>query len=53
MLAHIVGVPVEETALTLAPIVAATGGLAGMRLRRRSSVGRTRRRRARRIGEKA
>lgn len=33
MLAHIVGIPVEETALNFAPIAAATGGLAGLRLR--------------------
>jgi hypothetical protein len=35
MLAHIIGLPVEETALSLAPIAAATGGWAGLRLRRR------------------
>jgi hypothetical protein len=33
MLAHIVGIPVEETALNFVPIAAATGGLAGLRLR--------------------
>jgi hypothetical protein len=33
MLAHIVGIPVEETALSLAPIAAATGGVAGLKLR--------------------
>jgi hypothetical protein len=33
MLAHIVGIPVEETALNFAPIAAATGGLASLRLR--------------------
>lgn len=33
MLAHIVGIPVEETALSFAPIAAATSGLAGLRLR--------------------
>lgn len=33
MLAHIAGIPVEETALSLAPIAAATGGVAGMKLR--------------------
>ncbi|HXR32036.1 MAG TPA: hypothetical protein VN752_12970 [Solirubrobacterales bacterium] len=49
MLAHIVGVPVEETALTLAPIAAATGGLASSRLRRRSGYRRKGRRRAIRI----
>jgi hypothetical protein len=36
MLAHIVGIPVEETALSLAPIAALTGGAAGLRLRRRA-----------------
>jgi len=35
MLAHLVGFPVEETALSLAPIAAATGGVAGIRLRQR------------------
>lgn len=33
MFAHIVGIPVEETALNLAPIAAVTGGLAGLRMR--------------------
>ena len=46
MLAHIVGVPIEETALSLAPIAAATGGLAGSRLRRRHLVRRGPRRKA-------
>ncbi|MET0557595.1 MAG: hypothetical protein ABW065_02825 [Solirubrobacterales bacterium] len=45
MLAHIAGIPVEETALTLAPIAAATGGIAGLRLRERAK--RRARRRAR------
>jgi hypothetical protein len=35
MLAHIAGIPVEETALSLAPIAAATGGIAGLKLRDR------------------
>lgn len=35
MLAHIAGIPVEETALSLSPIVAATGGIAGLKLRER------------------
>ncbi len=35
MLAHLVGIPVEETALSLAPIAAATGGIAGIKLRAR------------------
>ena len=41
MLAHIAGIPVEETALSLAPIAAATGGVAGLKLRERA--GRARR----------
>ena len=36
MLAHIAGIPVEETALSLAPIAAATGGVAGLKLRERA-----------------
>jgi hypothetical protein len=44
MFAHIVGIPVEETALSLAPIAAATGGLAGMKLRERAVRRRARRR---------
>jgi hypothetical protein len=35
MLAHIAGVPVEEAALSLVPIAAATGGIAGLKLRER------------------
>ncbi len=35
MLAHIAGIPVEETALSFAPIAAAVGGVAGLKLRRR------------------
>ncbi|HEX6688686.1 MAG TPA: hypothetical protein VF085_08485 [Solirubrobacterales bacterium] len=34
MLAHIAGVPVEETALNMAPVAFAAAGLAGARLRR-------------------
>jgi predicted alpha/beta-hydrolase family hydrolase len=34
MLAHIAGIPVEETALSLAPVALAAAGLAGARLRR-------------------
>jgi hypothetical protein len=41
MLAHIAGIPVEETALSLAPIAAATGGVASLKLRERA--GRARR----------
>jgi hypothetical protein len=46
LLAHIVGFPVEETALSLAPLVAASGGIAGLKLRERVVRGRMRRRRA-------
>jgi hypothetical protein len=42
MLAHIIGIPVEETALSLAPIVAATGGIAGLKLRERAAQRRSR-----------
>jgi hypothetical protein len=35
MLAHIAGIPIEETALGLAPIAAATGGVAVLKLRSR------------------
>jgi hypothetical protein len=45
MLAHIAGMPIEETALSLAPIAVATGGVAGLKLRDR---GRRRPRRKRR-----
>ncbi len=44
MLAHLVGIPVEETALSLAPLAAATGGIAGIRLRERIARRRSRRR---------
>jgi len=43
--AHIAGIPVEETALSFAPFVAATGGIAGMKLRERMSKRRIRARR--------
>lgn len=36
MLAHIVGIPVEEAALSLVPIALASGGIAGLKLRERS-----------------
>jgi hypothetical protein len=32
--AHIAGIPIEETALSLAPVAAVTSGLAGAKLRR-------------------
>lgn len=44
MLAHLVGIPVEETALSLAPLAAATGGIAGIKLRDRIARRRSRRR---------
>lgn len=34
VLAHIAGLPIEETALNLAPVVFTAGGIAGVRLRR-------------------
>jgi hypothetical protein len=43
--AHIAGIPVEETALSFAPVIAATGGIAGVKLRARMSKRRIRRRR--------
>lgn len=46
MLAHIAGIPIEETALSLAPIAAATGGVAGLKLRERGRRRPRRRRRA-------
>jgi hypothetical protein len=30
--AHIAGMPIEETALSFAPIIAATGGIAGVKM---------------------
>ena len=45
MLAHIVGIPVEEAALSLAPIAAATGGIVGLKLHERSARRRPRKRR--------
>lgn len=45
MFAHIAGIPVEETALSLAPIAVATGGIAGVKLRQRAGRRRARRRR--------
>jgi hypothetical protein len=32
--AHIAGIPVEETALSFAPVILIAGGVAGARLRR-------------------
>ena len=45
MFAHIAGIPVEETALSLAPIVVATGGIASLKLRERTVRRRVRRQR--------
>jgi hypothetical protein len=46
MLAHIIGFPVEETALSLAPIAVAAGGIAGLKWRERATRRRSRRRRS-------
>jgi hypothetical protein len=35
MLAHIVGIPVEETALSFGPVIAAGGGILSWKLRER------------------
>jgi hypothetical protein len=35
ILAHIAGMPIEETALSLGPVLAAGGGLASLKLRER------------------
>jgi len=45
MFAHIAGIPVEETALSLAPVVVATGGIASLKLRERTVLRRARKRR--------
>jgi hypothetical protein len=45
MLAHIGGIPIEETALSLAPIAAATGLIAGLKLREQAARWRLRKRR--------
>ena len=46
LLAHIAGIPVEETALSFGPVLAAGGGIAALRLRERLARRRPRRRRA-------
>jgi hypothetical protein len=43
--AHIAGIPEEETALSFAPVIAAAGGIAGVKLRARMSKRRIRLRR--------
>jgi hypothetical protein len=49
--AHIAGMPIEETALSFAPVIALTGGIAGAKLRERMSKRRIRlRRREGRVG---
>ena len=45
ILAHIAGIPVEETALSFGPVIAAGGGIATLRLRERLARRRSRRRR--------
>jgi uncharacterized membrane protein len=46
ILAHIAGMPIEETALSLGPVLAAGGGIATLKLRERLA----RRRRRRQTG---
>jgi hypothetical protein len=43
MLAHISGIPIEETALSFGPVIAAGAGIATLRLRERFAQGRPRR----------
>jgi predicted alpha/beta-hydrolase family hydrolase len=45
ILAHIAGMPIEETALSLGPALAAGGGIATLKLRERFARRRRRRRR--------
>jgi hypothetical protein len=40
--AHIAGIPIEETALSFAPVIALTGGIVGAKLRERMSKRRIR-----------
>jgi hypothetical protein len=40
--AHIVGIPVEETALSFGPVILAGGGIATLKLRERMRAGRRR-----------
>jgi hypothetical protein len=46
ILAHIAGIPLEETALSFGPVIAAGGGVATLRLRERLARGRRRERHA-------
>ncbi len=49
--AHIAGIPIEETALGFAPVIALMGGIAGATMRERVSKRRIRlRRREGRVG---
>ena len=48
IIAHIAGIPIEETALSFGPVLAAGGGIATLKLRERLARRRPRRRRARR-----
>jgi predicted alpha/beta-hydrolase family hydrolase len=43
ILAHIAGMPIEETALSFGPVIAAGGGIATLRLRERFARSRPRR----------
>jgi hypothetical protein len=43
VLAHIAGIPVEETALSFGPVVLLAGGVASARIRERLRDGRRRR----------
>jgi predicted alpha/beta-hydrolase family hydrolase len=44
ILAHVAGIPIEETALSFGPVLAAGGGIATLRLRERLARRRPRRR---------
>jgi hypothetical protein len=48
IIAHIAGIPIEETALSFGPVIAAGGGIATLKLRQRLARRRPRRRKARR-----
>jgi hypothetical protein len=49
ILAHIAGVPIEETALSFGPVIVAGGGIATRRLRERLARDRPRRNGAERV----
>jgi hypothetical protein len=46
ILAHVAGIPIEETALSFGPVLAAGGGIATLRLRERLARRRPHRRQA-------